>query len=187
MEEHFATFDESGNPLGITPRTEAHKRGLWHRASNIFLFFPDGRLLIQKRQLTKDTCPGAWDVSAAEHLKPGETFSEGAMRGLKEELGITGITLEPFGSITQFRLVAPEIGVKDYEFQQSFRTEYNGTIVPDASEVMDTRVITLRALDLEILEQPEAFTPWFRQRTTDLDLFRHPNGGGGPTATPPPA
>jgi isopentenyldiphosphate isomerase len=171
MSEYFETFDETGEPLGIVLRDEAHRKGYWHRAANIFVFVPDGGLLIQRRQFSKDIWPGAWDVSAAEHLRPGESFEEGALRGLSEELGIVDAVLEPYGGITKFRLEVVDSGIKDYEFQQSFRTIYDGSVSPDASEVMDIRVVGLPALKAWFLRRPEDFTPWFRQRAADLDLF----------------
>jgi isopentenyldiphosphate isomerase len=172
MSEYFETFDESGEPLGIVSRTEVHRKGLWHRASNVFLFVPDGSLLIQRRQFSKDVWPGAWDVSAAEHLKPGESFEKGALRGLREELGIVDVVLEQYGSITKSRLEVVESDIKDYEFQQSFRTIYGGPISPDSSEVMEIRAIGLPELEAAFLSRPEDFTPWFRQRASDLDLFQ---------------
>lgn len=84
MIEQFDIFDETGAPLGVAPRARAHREGLWHRAANVFLFYSNGHLLIQRRQWDKDVWPGAWDLSVAEHLKPGETFKEAALRGFAE-------------------------------------------------------------------------------------------------------
>jgi isopentenyl-diphosphate delta-isomerase len=171
MTELVETFDESGNRIGTAPRSEVHQTGHWHRASNVFLFYPDGRLLIQRRQSTKDVWPGAWDVSAAEHLLPGETFEQGALRGLREELGVVGVKLELFGAVTKSKLEVPESGVRDFEFQQSFRTVYGGPVSPDVAEVMETRAVDRAELVAEFTRSPENFTPWFRQRAKDLDLF----------------
>jgi len=171
MEERFEIFDESGRPLGIESRSRVHREGLWHRAANVFLFLPDGTLLIQRRQLTKDVWPGAWDVSVAEHLMPGESFEQGALRGLREELGVTGAELALYGDVTKSRLEVEASGIKDYEFQQSFRTVYGGPIAPDASEVMETRAVSLADLEAGFLEEPEAYTPWFRRRAENLGLF----------------
>jgi isopentenyl-diphosphate delta-isomerase type 1 len=171
MSEQFETFDEAGRPLGLVPRAEVHRRGLWHRASNVFLFRRDGQLLIQRRQLSKDVWPGAWDVSAAEHLQPGESFEDGALRGLREELGVVDVVLERYGPVTKSRLEVAESDIRDYEFQQSFRTTYDGPIVPDASEVAETRLITLSALEAAFHDRPEDYTPWFRRRAADLGLF----------------
>ena len=45
-------------------------------------------LLLQKRSATKKSHPNCWDISGAGHIKAGETVLEGAIRELKEELGI---------------------------------------------------------------------------------------------------
>ncbi len=171
MCELFDTFDESGNKIGTALRSEVHRKGYWHRASNIFVFSADGRLLLQRRQYTKDICPGLWDLSAAEHLKPGESFEDGAIRGLKEELGISDLKLERLGTITKARLEFPKLQVKDYEYQQSFRTIYSGTIEIDPTEVLETRWVMMKELGIEILQTPELFTPWFKDSLVDLNLL----------------
>lgn len=170
-EEQFDIFDEMGNPLGIAPRSKAHREGLWHRAANVFLFCTDGRLLIQRRQSRKQVCPGAWDLSVAEHLLPGESFEEGALRGLREELGVDDVDLEPLGEVARSRLEAADLGIRDYEFQQSFRGTFDGRVSPDPNEVMETRLVSLDDLAAELEESPEKFTPWFRQRAAELHLF----------------
>lgn len=172
--ELFEIFDESGHAIGTEYRAVVHREGYWHRASNIFVFLSGGELLIQRRQLTKDVCPGKWDVSAAEHLKPGETFEEGALRGLEEELGIVGVKLEPLGGVTKTRLELLETGVRDFEFQQSFRTVYSGSVKIDPVEVLETRTVTLEDLQQEMAVLPDNFTPWFHQRARDLGLLDLP-------------
>jgi isopentenyl-diphosphate delta-isomerase len=86
-DEFFDTFDAGGNPTGIAPRLRVHREGLWHCAANVFLFRSDGRLIVQQRNQGKDVCPGAWDLSVAEHLKPGETYEQGARRGCEKNWG----------------------------------------------------------------------------------------------------
>lgn len=162
-EEQFEIIDERGTPLGLAPRSRAHREGLWHRAVHVFVFRSDGRLLIQRRQLDKDICPGAWDLSAAEHLKPGEGYLEGAMRGLREELGVhEAPPLEKIGVVSPARLDMPALGVRDYELQQSFRCVYDGAVVPDPSEVAEVRAIALDELRTAFGDRPAEFTPWFR-------------------------
>ena len=45
-------------------------------------------VLLQKRSSIKDSNPGCYDISSAGHLSSGDIPLEGAMRELKEELGI---------------------------------------------------------------------------------------------------
>lgn len=170
-EEQFEILDEHGNPAGLAARSRVHREGLWHRAANVFLFRSDGRLLLQRRQSDKDVWPGAWDLSAAEHLKPGETYEEAALRGLHEELGIEGVLVEPLGDVAASRVEVPEAGVRDYELQQCFRAVYDGPVAPDPIEVAAIGSITLPELTAAFAERPEEFTPWFRERVVDLGLL----------------
>jgi len=160
-EEHFEVLDEAGRPIGIAPRSEVHARGLWHRAAHVFLFRSDGRLVLQQRQATKDVCPDAWDLSVAEHLRAGESYAEGAARGLQEELGIANVRLEALGAPLRFKLDLPGKGIKDYEFQQCFRGQFDGAFSLDPAEVAAVREIDLRALRSEIRNNRAGFTPWF--------------------------
>ena len=171
MEELFEIFTKEGEPKGLAARDIVHERGLWHRASNVFLFRPDGQLMIQRRHESKDVCPGLWDLSVAEHLEPRESFLTGAIRGINEELGITGVRLERVSNVIRATLDIPELGIKDYEFQVSFRGEFDGELDPNLSEVAEIRSLGLGELQVEMMKAPERFTPWFRGRAIDIGLF----------------
>ena len=45
-------------------------------------------LLLQKRSVTKKSHPNCWDISGAGHIRAGESVIDGAIRELKEELGV---------------------------------------------------------------------------------------------------
>ncbi|MDJ0760701.1 MAG: NUDIX domain-containing protein [Woeseiaceae bacterium] len=171
MEELFDTYSEEGEPTGLVAREVVHRLGLWHRASNVFLFRPDGRLVVQRRHESKDVCPGAWDLSVAEHLRSGESFTDGATRGLREELGVSGVSLEPAGEVIQTRLEIPERNIKDYEFQCSFKGVSDAELKLQPIEVAEVQLFELDDLRLEMLNNPESFTPWFRSRAKDIGLF----------------
>ncbi len=160
-EEQFEIFTADGARIGLAPRSRVHAEGLWHRSAQVFLFDSAGQLYLQRRVDDKDVCPGLWDQSAAEHLIPGETYPAGALRGLKEELGISGVTLTPLGEPYAGRLDQPELGIHDYELQQAFRGTWDGPLAPDPAEVSDMRTISLSALARWVREAPEDFTPWF--------------------------
>ena len=44
--------------------------------------------MIQKRSKDKKNNPNIWDISGAGHIKAGEDVINGAIRELKEELGV---------------------------------------------------------------------------------------------------
>lgn len=170
-EEHFETFDEHGAPAGLVPRSRVHEEGLWHRSVNVFLFRSDGRLLLQRRHPDKDVWPGAWDLSAAEHLKPGESYRDAALRGLREELGIGDADLEPLGDVVKSRVEEECVGVRDYEFQQAYRVVCDGPVSPEPEEVSEIAEFQLEELARAFTERPDDFTPWFRSTVERLGLF----------------
>jgi isopentenyldiphosphate isomerase len=83
----------SGEPTGeVVWKSEAHRRGLWHRCFHCWIFGLDAGtgepyLLVQRRAATKDTWPGCLDVTAAGHLAAGEESLDG-LREVEEELGL---------------------------------------------------------------------------------------------------
>jgi isopentenyl-diphosphate delta-isomerase len=169
-EEVLPIFDADGAPMGTAPRSRVHREGLWHRAASVLLFRSDGRLVIQRRQWTKDVCPGAWDLSVAEHLRPGEGYEQGAARGLREELGVDRVSLEPLGSLVRAKLDIPERQIKDYELQQSFRGIFDGELRPAPGEVCEIDELALPRLCVAMAARPSDFTPWFRDSAARLGL-----------------
>jgi len=163
-DEVFEIFDATGALLGRAPRAEVHRLGYWHKAVNVLLFDSAGRLYLQRRAIGKDVWPDAWDVSVGEHLLPGESAIAGAVRGLAEELGIHGAPLTPVGSLTAARIEIPTLDIRDNELQQSFSGVYDGALAPNPDEVAAVRKIERAALIDEIRRNPDAFTPWLRER-----------------------
>ena len=82
---------ESGERTGeVVWKSEAHRRGLWHRCFHCWVFGAGAGgpyLLVQRRSATKDTWPGYLDVTAAGHLAAGEEPLDG-LREVEEELGL---------------------------------------------------------------------------------------------------
>lgn len=95
MMEYLDVVDENGQPTGqIVERSVAHKEGIPHRTSHVWLLrHHDGALqvLLQKRCMTKDSFPGCYDISSAGHIPAGMDFAESAIRELSEELGVQAI------------------------------------------------------------------------------------------------
>jgi isopentenyldiphosphate isomerase len=175
MSELFETFDDTGRSTGLVPREDVHARGLWHRSAHVFLFDRRGALWVQRRAAGKDLFAGRWDFSVGEHLKPGETYLQGALRGLQEELGVTGIELEPMGPERRWRFELPESGVVDRELQQAFRGRYDGPLAPDPSEVADLKAVSLEALARWLQSAPDDFTPWFVAELRQLGWVAAPD------------
>ena len=93
MEEMLDLVSEQGDPIGrAVPRSEAHRLGLRHRTSHVWLVRRKNsvlEVLLQKRSDEKDSFPGCYDISSAGHIPAGQGFVDSALRELKEELGVT--------------------------------------------------------------------------------------------------
>jgi isopentenyldiphosphate isomerase len=171
MPERFEIYDEHGVRLGVADRQRVHREGLWHRAAHVWLFGPTGLLWIQRRANDKDICPGCWDFSVGEHLRPGESFLAAAVRGLREELAVDGVVLAPLGPPRRARHDDAERGIHDYEETQAFRGIYDGEPRADAVEVVAVRAIALPALAQWLAHTPADFTPWFRAEAAHYRLL----------------
>ncbi len=88
-EEIFDVVNERDEVIGQQPRREVHRLGFRHRAVHVLVFNAGGEVFLQKRSLSKDTFPGAWDSSASGHLDAGESYDDCAVRELREEIGLT--------------------------------------------------------------------------------------------------
>ena len=172
MTEYFETFDAAGAPLGLVPRDEVHRRGLWHRSAHVFLFDASGRLYLQRRAADKDLYPDLWDYSIGEHLQPGESFLAGALRGLHEELGVEPIALTPIGDVRAGTYRCVRANAIDRELQQAFRATYEGALQLDAAEVAEVRTVTLAELAHWLAREPAAFTPWLQRDVVELGILK---------------
>ena len=81
--------DENNNLLGIKKmKSEAHKNGLWHRASHIWIYNSTGEILLQLRAKEKPLYPDMWDISAAGHISADEDPVTAGLREVEEEIGL---------------------------------------------------------------------------------------------------
>eukprot|EP00041_Stephanoeca_diplocostata_P022776 m.546184 g.546184 ORF g.546184 m.546184 type:complete len:272 (+) comp22150_c0_seq4:352-1167(+) len=171
-EEPFEIFSTENVSTGKTaPRRLVHQQGLLHRSVQVFLFNGNGEVLLQQRHPKKDTAPGCWDLSCAEHLQPGESYAEAAVRGLHEELGV------PLSHDAQVRRklsaflqtnTYPSIGAIDREFVECYFASYSGPIQIDGLEVVDHKWIDAANVVAFIRENPTV-TPWFADTAARLE------------------
>ena len=91
--ELFEERSGDGTPTGtIVERGVAHSEGRCHGTAHIWIARANEKsgceVLLQKRSAWKDSNPGCYDISSAGHLSAGDTYLEGALREIGEELGI---------------------------------------------------------------------------------------------------
>lgn len=142
-------------------KLEVHRRGLRHKAVSVFVLRGDA-VLLQRRSAGKYHTPGLWANTCCTHPDWGEDPAACALRRLDEELGLTGVTLVHAGQV-EYRAEVGE-GLVEHEVVEIFTAQAvpTMTLAPNPSEVMETRWLSRAALEREIAETPERFTPWLR-------------------------
>ena len=92
-DEIVTIVDAANRRVGEKPRRLMRERNLLHRATYIFVFDREGRVLVQRRTASKDLYPGYYDLAAGGVVTAGESFEACAEREAFEELGIRGAPL----------------------------------------------------------------------------------------------
>ena len=158
-DELLQLVDSSGRPAGSAPRSSCHGNPeLIQAVVHLYLFDPGGRLFLQKRSRTKDTCPGLWDSSVGGHLGSGETPERALEREAREELGIA------LSELQDLRPLPGYLTRTDWESEYvfPFRAVFDGLPRPNPEEIEEGRFALPELIRERIARQPEQFTPHFR-------------------------
>src|SRR5262245_58603977 len=98
--ERVVLVDDAGRPIGTAPKAEVHGADTpLHLAFSCHLSGADGRLLVTRRALGKQTFPGVWTNAVCGHPAPEEDLDEAVRRRVRHELGL---------ELEQLRVVLPE-------------------------------------------------------------------------------
>lgn len=160
MEEQVILVDEQDLKLATMGKTEAHEKGLLHRAISIVLFNKNKEILLQQRADSKYHWAGIWSNTVCTHPRDGESYLEAAERRLQEELGISTELNDVFNFI--YKAKDDESGLTEHELDHVFVGEYEGEIPFNTDEVKAVRWISASDLFQEIEENPERFSFWFK-------------------------
>jgi len=154
--------DQAGTPVGACPVAQAHAPpGRLHRAFSVLLFDADGRVLVQRRALTKGRFPGRWTNTCCSHPAPGEDLLAAASRRLDEELAlrVAADSLRELGRFT-YRAADPGTGTVEHEYDHVLVGRHDGDPVPLASEVDDWRWVRPDRLLADLAAEPDRHSPW---------------------------
>lgn len=81
-------YNIRGEKLGVIDKSEAHKKGLWHKSIHVWIINDNNEILLQYRCKDKKLYPDTWDCSFAGHISSGESSIDAVLREGKEEIGI---------------------------------------------------------------------------------------------------
>jgi isopentenyl-diphosphate Delta-isomerase len=147
----------------LTPveKLEVHQRGLRHKAVSVFVLSGD-KILLQRRAMAKYHTPGLWTNTCCTHPRWEEDPAHCAQRRLREELGVTGLTLQAAGGI-EYRADVGN-GLTEHEVVDVFTAEATADLAMDLNpdEVMQTTWRARADLIDDIRRDPSAYTPWLR-------------------------
>ncbi len=93
-------LNDQNEEIGCISREYVIPMGLRHQIGRVIIYSRKNQsVLLQQRSLNKSTMPGAWDTSSSGHIDAHEDAFEGAIRELKEEIGIdaSGLQLQYVG------------------------------------------------------------------------------------------
>lgn len=179
--EHFDVINPDGTSAGYSlPRDDVHKKGLWHRTVHIWILNSSGQLLLQKRSLSKEVYPGCWDISCAGHLSAGDTSQGGAVRELKEELGIhvEPSELQYLFTVTQ-HYTSPDMTFVDNELTDVFMLQKDIPIQSfniDPTEVLDVKYISISEFQKSINNRELGIAPHNEEFKMLFDFLKSKSG-----------
>jgi len=151
VDEYLDIWNSDGQPTGKKClKDEAHRMGWFHPTVHVWFYTPAPALLLQKRSLTKQTFPSFWDVSVAGHVSAGESILEGALREVKEEIGldIKEPDLKPLDirkNTNRF-----ENGIIDCEFQHVFLVKLDTAV--SQLKIQESEVDSVHLFSFEELQ-----------------------------------
>lgn len=93
-------IDTNNQEIGCFDRKYLVPLGLRHQIGRVLVYSrKEHAILLQQRSFSKSTMPGAWDTSSSGHIDAHESAQDGAVRELKEEIGLelAGHSLEHVG------------------------------------------------------------------------------------------
>lgn len=144
--EWFDIVDEYGNVTDRATRIQCHNGSKrLHPVVHVHVFNSEGKLLLQKRKLTKDIQPGKWDTSVGGHIQSGESVEDALKRETLEEIGIQ-IDLERLRPIGRY-VFESEI---EREFVNSYAYTHDGPFRIQEEEIDEVRFLDIADIDVMI-------------------------------------
>lgn len=147
--------DDNDEPIASVARGEALEVGANFRTAHVFVIDDRGALLLQRLAPTRDRHPGRWGSSVATYLFAGETYEAAARRRMADELCLD-VPLQRLGKIA----MDDEASRK---FVTLFRGRSNAARVCEPAHISELRFWTITSVQSAMREDPELFTPTFRE------------------------
>lgn len=159
-DEPLVLVDAQDHELGFLDKAAAHRgAGTLHRAFSLFIFNAAGEVLLQQRAPGKRLWPGYWSNACCSHPRRGESIERAIHRRLEEELGLKS----PLQFLFKFEYQAQfDADGAEHELCWVYAGRSDRAPRTNLNEIAAVRYVAPAALDAEIAQRPQAFTPWFK-------------------------
>lgn len=144
-EEYIDIVTKTGEPTDKTAlKSVIHTKGYYHNTAHIWFYTDEGNILLAQRAASKTIYPLLWDVSVAGHIDAGESIEAGAIREIKEEIGIKvkPSDLEKVGVFKCFKSYPN--GIIDNEFHHTYIIKLKlplASLSPQPEEVKNLKLV----------------------------------------------
>ncbi len=152
--EFLNIVNEKDEVIGKAEYSQIYKDKLPHRIAHVLIFNKNGEMALQIRSKNKSFCPGCFSTSAGGHVQSGENHQQGALRELKEELGI----VLPLTLIAKSEYLGKE---QINKFLSIYKAESEGPFNFNKDEVENIEFISLDKIKL-LLKTSDKFHPELR-------------------------
>ena len=158
--EALILVDEADREVGHLSKAKCHDgQGVLHRAFSLLIFNGAGELLLQQRSSSKRLWPLYWSNSCCSHPRRAESMETAIHRRLYEELGLRC----PLQFLFKFQYQAQfEAAGSEQELCSVFIGRSADAVRVDPSEIQAWRWIHPEALEVELVDHADRFTPWFK-------------------------
>lgn len=159
VEEQVILVDTDDNPIGTMNKMEAHEKAVLHRAFSVFILNDKNEVMLQQRAAHKYHSPLLWTNTCCSHQRVGETNIEAGKRRLFEEMGFTAELKELF----HFIYKAPfDNGLTEHELDHVMIGYSNQNPVINPEEVESWKWMSIEAIKVDMMDNPNAYTVWFK-------------------------
>lgn len=173
MNELVVLVNEKDEQVGTADKVSIHTiQTPLHRGFSVFVFNPQGQLLLTKRSKNKKTFAGVWTNTVCGHPGPGEEAREVVLRRLEDELRIKKQDVRDLHKVSDYRYrFTDSNGIVENEICPVFVAYTDVDPQPVAGEVDEWKWADWQEVLVEMQKNPEKYSPWSREEAELIDKY----------------
>jgi 8-oxo-dGTP pyrophosphatase MutT (NUDIX family) len=166
MKNQYFIVDENDNVIGAKIYRDITDDDIY-RVSSVWVV-SGKKVLIQQRELNDVHEPGKWQPSAAGTVGTNESYETNALNELAEEIGLTGVELEPMYEKPKFHDGKHKYFHKRFVVQGDWQLS---DFTPQESEVEALDLVDIDDLLRDIDKNPDKYLIGFHENVSELKQY----------------